>query len=308
MKIYHHPEEFIKTNKPIVVTSGTFDGVHCGHQKIINRLKETAQRQNGETLLLTYWPHPRLIIHPAKKFQLLSTLNEKKRLLETAGIDHLVIVPFTKQFSQLTSEEFIQNILVEQIGTSKLVIGYDHRFGRNREGGFEHLQKNSHRYGFEVEEIPAQDIDETTVSSTKIRQALAQGQIQTANSYLGSPYSLTGKVVKGQEIGHQIGYPTANIDLPEKYKLIPADGVYAVEVWLEGQKLTGMMNIGSRPTIAGAGRALEVHIFNFDRNIYADNLTVKFIKYLRAEQTFSGLEELKNQLKKDEEAARAVFS
>lgn len=307
MQIYHHPSEFRK-KKFCVVTSGTFDGVHYGHQKILKRLKEIASTHNGETVVLTFWPHPRMILKPNdNSLKLLSTLEEKAQLLEQAGIEHLVIVPFTQEFSQQSSDEFIRTVLQQQIQTDKLVIGYDHRFGKNREGSFKYLQQNAHLYGFEVEEIPKQDVDAIAVSSTKIRQALQQSDVTLARKLLGRPYSLSGEVVNGNQLGRKMGFPTANIQLKENYKLIPADGVYAVTITLEQKQLQGMMNIGNKPTVSGLKHTLEVHIFDFDRNIYAKNMTIHFIAPIRKEQKFENIEALIAQLQLDEKAAKQTL-
>ena len=251
MKVYQGLDHFTKLPFA-VVTSGTFDGVHVGHQKILARLREVARLHKGETVVITYWPHPRLIVSTdSAELKLLSTIDEKIELLAKYQVDHLVIIPFTKEFSQLSSEQFITQILVEKIGTKKLVIGYDHRFGKNREGSFEHLKQNASTYGFDVEEIPRQDIDDVGVSSTRIRNALQEGKIHLANEYLGSPYALTGKVVAGDQIGRQLGFPTANIQLDQPYKLIPMEGIYAVKVAHQGNLYKGMLYIGTRPTIDG---------------------------------------------------------
>jgi riboflavin kinase/FMN adenylyltransferase len=230
MKIYHSIDDFQRLHCA-VVTSGTFDGVHLGHQTILNRLKEVADKSKGETVVITFWPHPRLILNAEDDtLKLLNTFEEKAALLKEQGIQHLLRITFTKEFSQLTSHDFITNILVDKIGTRKLVIGYDHRFGRNREGSFEELKLNAVHYGFDVEEIPRQDVDHVAVSSTKIRQALEEGDIGTASQLLGKPYSISGRVVKGDKIGRELGYPTANIDIDSNHKLIPNEGIYAVTV------------------------------------------------------------------------------
>ena len=303
MKVYYHPDDF--TRLPFaVVTSGTFDGVHLGHQKILNRLKEIASQHHGETVVVTFWPHPRLVLHPEDtSLRLLNTFEEKAELLKQAGIDHLIRIPFTREFSQLSSEEFIIRILVQTIGTRKLVIGYDHRFGHNREGSFEELKKNAPRYGFEVEEIPPQDVDHITVSSTKIRKALEQGDVETANQLLGRPYALRGQVVKGDRLGRLIGFPTANIQIDTHYKLIPADGVYAVTVQHEAKNYRGMMYIGFRPTVGGIHKTLEVNLFDFDKEIYGDELVVHLHARLRADNRFSDLDELRQQLLLDKQKA-----
>jgi riboflavin kinase/FMN adenylyltransferase len=299
MKIYHGIDDFTRLDYA-VVTSGTFDGVHVGHQKILNRLREVALKHSGETVVITFWPHPRLVLHPEdRSLKLLNTFEEKAELLKEQGIQHLVRIPFTKEFSQLTSEEFIQKILVQTIGTKKLVIGYDHRFGHNREGSFEQLKLNAPRYGFDVEEIPRQDVDHVAVSSSKIRKALEEGDLDTASHLLGQPYSLTGRVVVGDRIGRQLGYPTANIDIDTHYKLIPADGIYAVTV-LHGRTLyKGMLYIGNRPTVNGTKRVIEVNLFDFSGDLYGESLTLRFHTFIRGDEKFPDLDTLKQQLAQD---------
>jgi riboflavin kinase/FMN adenylyltransferase len=295
--------------KNAIVSQGTFDGVHLAHKKIIERLKQIASIKDGETVLITFEPHPRMVLFPDDHgLQLLSTLNEKIHLLEKAGIDHLIILPFTKEFSRQTSEQFIRTILVNKIKTNTLVIGYDHRFGKNREGSFEHLKESSSLYGFEVEEIPEQDIDEIAVSSTKIRNALLNNDIQTAQKYLGNSYSLEGKVVKGKQLGRTIGYPTANIEVENSFKLIPQDGVYAVWVWYNKARFGGMLNIGNNPTVAGKGRSIEVNIFDFEKEIYTEMLKIEFVSKLRNEEKFNGLDALKAQLHLDKQNALAILN
>lgn len=307
MKIYHGIDDFTQLQYA-VVTSGTFDGVHVGHQKIFSRLREIASRNFGETVVLTYWPHPRLVLYPEDDtLKLLNTFEEKAELLKDQGIQHLIRIPFTKEFSQLTSEQFIQEILVKTIGTRKLVIGYDHHFGKNREGSFEQLKINAPRYGFDVEEIPRQEVDHVAVSSTKIRKALEEGDIDTANHFLGQPYRLSGRVVAGDRIGNTIGFPTANIEIDTKYKLIPSDGIYAVKVGHAHSTYGGMLYIGYRPTVQGTHRNIEVNIFDFHDNIYGESLTIHFLKLLRGDQTFGSLHEMKIQLQKDKEHAIEVL-
>lgn len=308
MKVYTNIEDFKDVKNPIV-TTGTFDGVHLGHQKIISRLKDVAQKHQGETVLLTFYPHPRMVLFPEdNELKLLNTQQEKIQLLEKYGVDHLIIYPFTKEFSRLTSVEFVRNILINSIHTKKLIIGYNHHFGRNREGSFEHLKEFGPIYGFDVEEIPAKDIDSIEVSSTKIRQALQSGNVEMANSYLGHSYSATGKVVHGNELGRTIGYPTANVFISDKYKLIPADGVYAVYVEVKGKQYGGMLNVGNNPTIAGKGRSIEVNIFDFNETIYGEDATIFFIKRLRDELKFAGLDELKEALAIDKQNALKILS
>lgn len=305
MKIYQqltdfHPPHFS------VVTSGTFDGVHLGHQKILRRLQELANRKQGETVLLTYWPHPRLILQPKdKSLRLLTSLSEKVKLLEGMGVDHLIILPFTKELSQMSSEEFIRDILVDKIQTKTLVIGYDHKFGKNREGSFEYLQSHSHLFGFAIEEISRQDVDDLGVSSTKIRTALAQGDITTANKYLGRPYDLSGQVVKGQQIGRSIGFPTANIQIADNYKLLPRDGAYAVYADVNSIRYKAILNIGDRPTVDGEKKTIEAHLIDFEGDLYGQELRIYFQEFLREEKKFESLDALKNQLVVDRE--RAIF-
>ncbi len=305
----HHGIDSLTPLPHAVVTSGTFDGVHRGHQKILTRLTEVARASGGESVVLTYWPHPRTVVsNDSQNLRLLSTLDEKIELLDQAGVDHLVVIPFTRSFSQLTSEEFIQRVLIEKIGTKKLVIGYDHRFGRDREGGFDYIQAHQAEYGFEVEEIPRQDIEDVGVSSSKIRNALAEGNVHAATLFLGRAYNLTGTVVKGRQLGRTIGYPTANLQIDDPVKLIPANGVYAVEVQYTNKTLGGMTNIGFRPTVAGENQTVETYIFNFDHDIYGEHLTLRFREFIRPEQKFSGLPALVEQLKNDDETARALLS
>lgn len=300
MKI-HQGLNAIQPIRNAVVTIGTFDGVHIGHREILQRLKEIALKNNGETVVVTFWPHPRLVLFPDDdSLKLLSTFEEKAEILLNLGIDHLVAIPFTKEFSNLTSEQFTQRVLLDKIGTKRLVIGYDHRFGKNREGSFEHLKANEKEYGFKVEEISKQEIDNIAVSSTKIRKALEIGDVKTANSYLGQHYSLSGKVVEGNRIGRKIGFPTANIEIVEKFKLVPADGVYAVKVSLEDRNYQGMLNIGNRPTIGDDKRSIECNIFNFSADIYNSKIKVELIERVRAELKFDNVEQLKQQLEMDQ--------
>lgn len=308
MKIYHSLEDFTRLQFA-VVTSGTFDGVHLGHQKILQRLQEIAKKNKGESVVITFWPHPRMVLHPGDStLKLLNTFEEKAELLRQQHIDHLIRIPFTKEFSQLTSQEFITKILIDTIGTKKLVIGYDHRFGKNREGSFEQLKLNGPAYGFDVEEIPQQDIDHVAVSSSKIRKALEAGDIDTATHFLGGPYSIAGRVIKGDKLGRVLGFPTANIDLDSHDKLIPIEGIYAVKVRHEKNEYGGMLYIGTRPTVDGSRRSIEVNIFHFDKEIYGESLQVSFIKLLRMDSKFQDLESLKEQLHKDKVAALSTLS
>lgn len=303
MVIYHGIDDFVSLPFA-VVTSGTFDGVHKGHQKILQKLKEIAQNNQGETVVITFWPHPRMVLYPEQTdLQLLNTFEEKAELLKAQGVQHLVRIPFTKEFSQLSSHEFIQKILVEKIGTKKLVIGYDHRFGKNREGSFEALKEDGPKYGFEVEEISRQEIDDIAISSTNIRKALISGEVSTANELLGMPYSLQGRVIKGDRLGRMMGFPTANIEVEVKYKLIPAEGIYAVSVEHENDQYKGMLYIGFRPTVGGEKKNIEVNIFDFDKDIYGENLKINFHSLIRHDARFNDLEALKAQLQKDKIAS-----
>ena len=308
MKVYKNITELPKINNAIV-TQGTFDGVHIAHQVILKQLKEIAQIKGGETVLITFDPHPRTVLFPEDHgLQLLNTPEEKISLLEQQGIDHLVVLPFTKEFSRLSSLDFIKNILIDAIGTKYLVIGYNHRFGKNREGSFEHLKDFAPTYGFEIFEISAQDLDEIAVSSTKIRSALLHGEVSLAARFLGKPYAIEGIVVQGRQLGRTIGYPTANIQIVNPLKLIPQDGVYAVWVWVQGEKFGGMLNIGQNPTIEGKGRSIEVNIFEFSESIYNQKISIQFVDKLRDEVKFNTIEELKSCLDMDKLQTLKVLS
>jgi len=306
MKIYHGLEEFEKLDFA-VVTSGTFDGVHYGHQKILQRLYEITHKNGGESVLITFWPHPRLLLYPDQELYLLSSIEEKANLLSEHKVDHLVIIPFTHEFANLSSEEFIVDILVNRIGTKKLVIGYDHRFGKNRSGSFEELKKDGPIYGFEVEEIPKQMIENNAVSSTKIRRALSEGRIEIADEYLGRPYSIHGKVIEGDKIGRTMNFPTANIEVIFKYKLIPEEGIFAVKAIIDGEYHNGMLNIGYRPTFGGTQKRMEVNIFDFDQNIYGKEINIEFYGKIRSEIKFQNIGALKEQLHQDKEAAEKIL-
>jgi riboflavin kinase / FMN adenylyltransferase len=308
MKIYYSIDDFHKLTNA-VVTSGTFDGVHIGHQKILARLKAVADKINGETVVITYWPHPRLLLKPEDtSLKLLNTFEEKAALLKERGIQHLLRIPFTKEFSHLSSKEFISTILIDKIGTKKLVIGYDHRFGNNREGSFEQLKLSGPTYGFDVEEIAQQDIDHVAISSSKIRKALEEADLATATQLLGRKYSLSGQVVRGDRLGRVLGYPTANIDLDSRFKLIPCDGIYAVTLNHEHALYKGMLYIGNRPTVNGTKKVIEVNIFDFNKEIYGETLTVFFHELIRLDSKFQDLEALKQQLAKDKEISLALLA
>lgn len=329
MKVYHDIHEFQPINNA-VVTIGTFDGVHLGHRKIISRLQELARKTGGETVILTFFPHPRMILHPEDQdLKLITTIQEKAQLLEEMGIDHLIITPFSRDFSNLSAEEYIREMLVNRIGTKKIVIGYDHRFGKDRSGGLAELQKFAPVYGYEVEEISEQDVNEVAVSSSRIRKALLKTEINLANKFLGYTFFITGKVIRGDQIGRTLGYPTANLFVEESYKLIPADGIYAVTVEVKGLNeergfkndvsgnsrstphsslLYGMAYIGHRPTINGMTRNIEVNIFDFNQDIYGQTLQMSFHAFIRHDVKFAGLEALKQQLGRDQESVLSWFS
>lgn len=303
MIIYEELSKFNIPDNP-VVTIGTFDGVHLGHRKILERVCNIAETTNGTSVIITFWPHPRLVLYPEETdLKLLSTFKEKAKVLQDYGIDHLIKIPFTESFAKLTSQEFIVKILVKAVGTKKLVIGYDHRFGNDREGGFQHLVDNANNYGFEVEEIPRQEVDNIGISSSKIRKALFEGEIENANEFLGRPYNISGQVVKGDQIGRDMGFPTANIQVNDAFKLIPSVGIYAVKVNLSGEAFKGMLYIGSRPTLNRSRQSIEVNIFDFDKNIYDEKIDIFFYSQLRKDAKFKNLDQLKAQLEKDKIAA-----
>jgi riboflavin kinase / FMN adenylyltransferase len=299
-----------------VVTSGTFDGVHVGHQRILARLREVAQASGGPSVVITYWPHPRLVLGPPPShpelldLQLLNTLDERIARLAERGVDYLLIVPFTREFAQWTSEEYIQKLLLKTLGTKQLVIGYDHRFGKNREGGFDYLSQNADRYGLTVEEIPREDVDAVGVSSTRIRQALRAGDVATANRYLGYYYPLTGRVVHGQKLGRTIGYPTANLAIEEPLKLVPALGIYAVwATTAAGTRHQAMLSIGVRPTIGtDLAQTIEVNLLDFSGDLYDQLLTLEFVAWLRGEEKYDGLDALTAQLALDARNTRAALA
>lgn len=298
MKVINTIENYAEL-KGCALTIGTFDGVHIGHQHIIQRLVKQAKKKNLLSVVLTFFPHPRMVLQKESDIRLIDTLDEKRQLLADLGIDVLVIHPFSKAFSRQLADEFIRNILVNTFQIDHLIIGYDHRFGRNREATIDDLINAGTTYGFSVEKIEAQEIASVNVSSTKIRSAIEEGDIQKANDFLNRPFRITGSVVKGAEIGRTIGFPTANLIAKETYKLLPADGVYFVRCLYEQTTLFGMMNIGFRPTVNGKERTYEVHFFDFEKDLYEQTLSIELLNQIRKERSFSTLDELKKQLTLD---------
>jgi len=306
LKIVNSIKSF-SANKPTIVTIGTFDGVHLGHKKILEQIVENAHSQNCESLVLTFFPHPRTILQADSEMKQLNTLAEKTNLLSALGIDNLVIHPFDAAFSRLTAEEFVKQDLVDTFKIKKIIIGHDHRFGRNRTANIDDLIEFGNKFGFEVEEISAKEINEVSISSTKIRNALTEGNIELANNYLGYYYSLTGIVSKGKQLGRTIGFPTANIKIVEEYKLIPQNGVYIVQSNLDGISYYGMMNIGTRPTVDGTTQTIEIHFFDFQKELYNQKITISLSHRMRSEQKFKSVDALKKQLDKDKITALAII-
>nr|WP_319272592.1 bifunctional riboflavin kinase/FAD synthetase [uncultured Draconibacterium sp.] len=304
MKIHYSLDHFNAHNP--VVTIGTFDGLHKGHQSVIEQLKELAKEIDGETVIFTFYPHPRIVTSPNEtSLRLLTTKEEKIKLFEKFGVDHLIIYPFNEEFAEITYTEFVKDILVNKIGTRCLVVGYDHRFGKNREGGYEYLQKCAEKNNFSVKKTDALSVEAEKVSSTKIRAALQSGDIKKANQYLGYEFTLHGTVVQGMQLGRKLGFPTANIEASDKYKIIPGYGVYAVLIEIGDQQYKGMLNIGTRPTFNNNAdnRSIEVNIFDFSGDMYGQSITLVFIDKIRKEQKFAGIEALVEQLKNDKEVA-----
>lgn len=308
MRIFNNISE-TAVLKNTIVTIGTFDGVHLGHQKIIQKLIELKKQKGGETLLFTFHPHPRKILFPNQTdLKLITTTQEKCELLRQFGIDNVLIFPFTMEFSRMSAEDYISKIISHTLKTKLIVIGYDHRFGSNREGNINTLREVAEKYHFEVEEISAHEINELNVSSTKIRKALEEGDIETANTFLGYTFFISGTVVSGKQLGRTIGYPTANIFIEDKSKIIPKNGVYAVNIIVLNKVYQGMLNIGYNPTTdSDSAQKIEVNIFDFNENIYNQTIKIEFIKHLRNEVKFANLDELKNQLASDKIACKKIY-
>ena len=311
MKIFHSINDFqVSANgtvKKTILTLGTFDGVHFGHRKILEKLTQNTENGKFESVVLTFFPHPRMVLQEHSDIKLLNTIDEKIKLLDAIGIENLVIHPFDENFSRLTAEEFVTSILVDQFHIHKIIIGHDHRFGRNRTANIDDLKAFGKQYDFEVEEISAQEVKEVSVSSTKIRNALMEGNVALANEYLGYNYSLTGTIAKGKQLGRTIGFPTANLQLEENFKLIPQNGVYIVKSIIDSKTVFGMMNIGFNPTVEGINQTIEINYFDFDQDLYDQKVTVSILERIRSEVKFDSVALLKEQLEKDKNTALAYF-
>ncbi|HET8809529.1 MAG TPA: bifunctional riboflavin kinase/FAD synthetase [Flavobacteriaceae bacterium] len=303
MQAYKKAANFDKNN-PTVVTIGTFDGVHIGHRKIISRLLEVGKNENLEPTILTFFPHPRMVLQKGSGIELINTIEERKMILEKTGIVNLVVQRFTKEFSRLSARDFVQTILAEKLHAKKIVIGYDHRFGRNRTANIEDLKKFGEEFGFEVEEISKQDVEEVAVSSTKIRKALKNGEIEKANTYLSHPFMLTGTIVKGKNLGKKLGFPTANLHIEESYKIVPKNGVYVVKSIIDGKEFFGMMNIGVNPTISEENlQSIEIHFFGLEKNLYGKTLQIDLLSRIRDEEKFESFEALSEAMENDKKVS-----
>lgn len=297
-----------KNSNPSVVTIGTFDGVHIGHKAILNRLITIAKSEQLDSVILTFFPHPRMVLQKETKIKLINTIDERKELIGKTGVDHLIIHPFTKEFSRLSALEFVRNILVNGLNLKKIIIGYDHRFGRNRTATFGDLKEFGKTYDFEVIEITAQQLNKVSVSSTKIRNALDAGDIETANSYLGYPFMLSGTIGKGKGIGKTLDFPTANLQIEEDYKFIPKNGVYIVKSEISGKLVYGLTNIGTNPTLGGKNKTIETYFLDFNNNLYNKSIRLEFLTRIRDEKKFNSVEDLKEAIHKDEYFARNFIS
>ena len=300
MKIFNNIQSY-SPEKESILTIGTFDGVHIGHNKILTNLVEESKKNNLASLIMTFIPHPRMVLQKSQEIKMIDTIDEKIHLFEKTGVDNLIIQPFDENFSKIRAKEFVEEILVKKLKIKHIIIGYDHRFGKDREASVDDLKKFGLNYMFTVEEIAAQEIHSIAISSTKIRNAILKGEIKKCNEYLGRNFMLTGEVVHGDGLGKKINFPTANIEIPETYKIIPKNGVYLVKAIINSEIYFGMMNIGVRPTIGGKNKSLEIHFFNFKDNIYNKTISVEIICKIRDEEEFSSIDELKIQLKKDEQ-------
>lgn len=306
MKLYN--SQNIYSKNPSVITIGTFDGVHIGHQKIIERLVKVGQHKKLESVVLTFFPHPRMVLQKEANIKLLNTIDERKELLSNLNLEALIVKTFNKEFANLSARDYVKHILIDELNAKHIIIGYDHHFGKNRSANIDDLKTFGREFGFEVEEISAQDIKDVAVSSTKIRNAISEGDIKTANSYLGAPYFITGTVIKGKGLGKQIQFPTANIHINEDYKLIPKNGVYVVSAVIDNSTVYGMMNIGTNPTVNGTKQSIEVHFFNIDKDLYNNTLKVNILNRLRNEHKFESVSLLQDQLKLDQQHALKFIS
>ena len=307
MKIYSNLADYSSKNKAFV-TIGTFDGVHIGHQKVLLNLINSAKKNSASSVLLTFFPHPRMVLQKNADIKLINTLKERIELLKKTALDILVIHEFTRDFAEETALDFVKNVLVDHLKISNLIIGYDHRFGKNREGNFDQLSEYGKIFGFEVNKISQQEIDHITISSTKIRKAIELGNIEEANRYLGYHFMLTGEIVKGNNLGEKIGFPTANLFIEETYKLLPKTGSYIVKSEIENQTVYGMMNIGYNPTVKGKKQTIEIHFFNFKKDLYGKKIQIDVLKFLRDEQKFDSVDDLKNQLENDRQKSLKVIN
>lgn len=307
MNVFHSIQDF-KSSEKTIVTLGTFDGMHIGHRAILNKLKLQKNNTGYKTLVLTFFPHPRMVLKTDHKILLLNTIEERIQLIKDFGIDYLVVQEFTQEFANLSAEEFVKNVLVDQFNIAKIVIGYDHHFGKNRSANIHDLMEFGKKYHFDVEQISAEELDHVSISSTKIRKALTEGNVSLAKDYLGYPYMISGKVVKGKQLGRTIGFPTANIQIAEDYKLVPAIGVYVVGVTVREKEYYGMLSIGTNPTVGGLEKTIEVHIFDFNEDLYNEKITVHFLTKIREEQKFASLDLLIAALKEDEQFSKEYLS
>lgn len=303
MNIYNNVSEF-DPSIPTVVTIGTFDGVHLGHRKIIQRLIDSAKKQSLQTALLTFYPHPRMVLQQSDDLKLINTIDERKHILKETGLEHLIIHPFTLEFSRLTARAYVEDILVKGLNAKKIVIGYDHHFGRNRTADINDLKAFGEEFNFEVDEISKQDIEDVAVSSTKIRKSLENGNLEKANEFLSKPFFISGEIVKGKRLGRQMGYPTANLKISDSYKLVPREGVYVVVSEIDGQRYYGMMNIGTNPTVGGQDQSIETYFFDLDKNLYGMHLQIQLLKRIRSEMKFENLDALIKAMKADEAFAQ----
>jgi len=307
LKIFNDLSTY-KSNKKSFVTLGTFDGIHIGHQKVIKNLVESAKLNNATSVLLTFFPHPKMVLQNNASIKLINTIDERTKLLEKIGLEYLVIQQFTEDFANKTALDFAKTILVDKLNISTLIIGYDHHFGKNREGNFKQLEAYGKELNFSVQEISQQDINNSTVSSTKIRNAIENGEIEKANTYLGYSFMLTGKVVSGKNLGEKIGFPTANLHIKEAYKLLPKTGAYVVKSKINNTIVFGMMNIGFRPTVSGKNQTIEIHFFDFNEDLYGKTIQIDVLAFLRDEQKFESVKKLKQQLQKDKENSLKIIN